>query len=183
MDINEIKVIKKNIEFMDLINLVNFIVSNSFSEDSGEYHEYLRDAYETLGILVSFTNYQIGDQDMKLSDLMNELFEIRTNDKWENEILSELDEIYYYIDEYVTSEIHNRMRPLANFDTVLNSANRVMKQFSDIAGAIDLNALAQFDYSKLVAAVNAINMGNEDNNESNAEAKNVVPFKPSAGDN
>lgn len=183
MNIDDIKVVKKNIEFMDLVNLVDFIVSNSFSENNGEYHEYLRDVYQTLGILISFTNYQIEDQDMKLSDLMNEMFRFMTSDKWENEIISEIAETYYYIDEYVTSEIDKKIKPLANFDSVLNNANRLINQFSEIASAIDLNALSQFDYSKLIAAIDAINVDKTNNDESNAEAKNIVPFKPSVDDN
>lgn len=178
MNIDEIKVTSKNTQFMNIINLVDFIVDNSF-DSNNNYHKYLRDVYEALGILVTFTNFQI-DEDMKLADLLNELFEIRMSNKWSVDIVPEIGELYSYITEYVDSEIETRMRPLAKFDDTLNTANTFIKQASAIAGAVDVSALAQFDFSKLIAAVNAINTDNK--SESNAEAENVVVFNPSAKD-
>ena len=179
MNVNDIVVTNKEISFMHMVNLVDFIVENSFVESTGEYHRYLRDVYETLGILITFTNYQI-DDDMKLADLLNEMFEIRMSSKWSIEVVPEVGELYSYITEYVDSEIKTRMRPLANFDKTLNTANSLFKQVSAIAEAVDVNALAQFDFSKLIAAVSAINTNNS--GENNAEAGNVVAFNPSAKD-
>lgn len=164
MNINEIKVITNKITHSHMIDLVDFAVKNSFSSNDGEYHKYLQDYAEGLAILLTFTNYEISEG-IKISELFDEVIEITLSDNWKNEIIPELGDVYNRFVEYVDSEIENKMRPMAKFDSTLNSIKSVADQIGDIVNAIGVDKLAQFDFAKFSAALDAIDLNGEETKE------------------
>lgn len=180
MKIEDIKVTKNDISYTELVDMVGFAVDNSFSASNGEYHKYLQDYAEALAILVHCTNYTI-EEGITIDQLYNEVMEISNSDVWDNEIVPELGSYYEKFVEYVDSEIETRQRPFAKFDSVLINVNELASQMNMIMKSVDSNKLSNYDFSKLLDAVEHIYSGIESTNQkqnvrNEQNVDNIVEF-------
>lgn len=153
MNIEEIKIERNTIPYVDLVNIVDFAVKNSFGKASGKYHKYMQDYAETLALLVAYTNYTI--EEMKEDDLFEEVLQIRHSDHWKNEIVPEIEQYNAFV-EYVDEEIETLTRPLANFDSTLNSVKEAADAFVNVLNVIDKEKLQSVDFTGLVEALAAL---------------------------
>ena len=173
MNIKEIKVERKSIPYVDLVNLVDFAVKNSFGKTSGKYHKYMQDYAETLALLVAFTNYKI--EQLKEDELFEEVLGIYHSDYWQNEIVTEIEQYDAFV-EYVDEEIRDMVQPLANFDAAIESVKKAADAFVDVMGAIDKDALKTLDFTELANALTAMDAVEKKDNTTQA-IDNIVEFK------
>lgn len=152
MNIEELKVVSKNITPSHLVDLVSVAVKQSFSSSDGEYHKYLQDYAETLVVLLAFTNYQADSEEV--DKLYDEVMNIASSDKWMNEIIPEIGDVYYKFVEYVEDEIEQRTKPFANFNSAIRSAIKLMNDTNALVNAVDSEKLKSLDFNQLTKALN-----------------------------
>lgn len=175
MDAREIKVVNTEIQHTKIVEVVNFIVENSFSKADGRYHKYLQDYYTALIVLATFTDYEINAENV--DDLYNEVMSIYNSNFWANEIVPKIGMYYDLINEYTDSEIEELTKPFASMDALINGTKKLVDSISEIVEAVDPEKLQGFDFSKLAEALNAIQLPSNDDGNS---TDNIVPIN---GDN
>ena len=148
MDFNMINYNDKGITWDKIVDYIDFVVRNSYDKN-GNYHEYLKDYSEAVAVIAMYTDY---DGNVPLDDAMK----LIQSDKWEqikNSIGSDYDLFHYYIKK----EIEYTNTPLRFANVALAGATVAISKINEILQAIDIDALKNYDFSKLVEAVDAVN--------------------------
>lgn len=148
-DFDELKVVKSEIPYSKVVDFINFVVANSFSKTTKQYHEYLTDYSEAVAILTMYTDCK--DYDMSFDDVMDFV----QSDKWAK-IKDELGDIYINFHYYVKKEIEYLNTPLRFADSAMGKAIEVMESINNILKAIDVEALKNYDFSKITEAIDAL---------------------------
>ena len=154
INFNEIQVVKDKTPYSKVINYVDFVVKNSFGAD-GKYHEYLKDYATTVAVITMYTDCEA--ENFTFDDIMD----FRNTDKWFN-IADELGRLYDRFVYYIEMEVNYINTPLRFADDVLKNVNTVMANVSELLGAIDINALKGYDYSKIANALEKLQEVAED---------------------
>lgn len=144
----DINVVKGIVPYSKVIGYIDFVVKNSFGKD-GRYHEYLKDYATAVAILTLYTDCEA--ENFAFDDIM----EFIGSDRW-YEIINELDEKYDEFTGYVDSEIEYINTPFRFADDTLKSANKALTMANTIMGAIDVEALKEFDFGKIIEAVDRV---------------------------
>jgi len=118
MDIKEFNVVDKGIQYSKMMDFVEYVVSKSYA-DKGIYHAYLRDYYETVSVLVMFTDYDSDDYSF------DEVMEIRNSPVW-FEVLKAYDTKIQMFHYYIDCEIERINAPMANLGTAIGIAKDVL---------------------------------------------------------
>ena len=151
MNVEDIKVVTKEVDYNTIINIVNYIVDKSFV--NGTYHQYLFENAETASVLVTFTNYKPENENGDIT--IDEVMKIRHSTKWFN-IIEELGYVYDDIHRYAKGEVERMNQPLARLDELLEITVELVYRINDIIKNVDFEKLAQADFSGVIDAVNAL---------------------------
>lgn len=152
MKIEDIKVITKDVSYNTIINIVNYIIANSFDKNH-VYHDYLYENAETASVLVSFTDYKPDNDNGNMT--IDEVMKIRRSKKWD-EITLELGWIYDDIERYAYNEIQALKQPFAEYKTIIITINELLENINGIINAVDTEKLAQMDFSNLAEALDKL---------------------------
>lgn len=142
---NDIHAVKDKTPYSKVINYVDFVVKNSFGSD-GKYHEYLKDYATAVAVITMYTNCEA--ENFAFDDIM----EFRNTDKW-IDITDELGKLYDRFVYYVNTEIDYINTPLRFADDLMKNINAAVAGVNELIGAIDINALKGYDYSKITNAL------------------------------
>ena len=148
MKYENINVVKNDIPYSKVIDLVDFTVNNSYGQD-GMYHEYLRDYAETAAIVTMYTDCDVTEHSF------DDIMKLRNSEKWKN-ITKELGEVYEAFSYYVNKEILYRNVPLRYADGLVKVLIATVSNFNEIIKKIDVDALANYDFSKIMDAIGSL---------------------------
>lgn len=151
--LENINVVNKDISYDKVVEYIEFAVRNSYDK-AGNYHEYLQDYSEAIALITMYTDY---DGDFGFSDVM----EFIQTDKWEK-IKDELAEKYVNFHYYVKSEIAYLNAPLRMADRALATATITMMNANKILEAIDIDALKNYDFTKIANAIEELEDAKDD---------------------
>lgn len=169
-DYEKLNVVKNEIPYSKVVDFINFIVTNSFSAKDGKYHEYLLDYSEAVAILTMYTD--CSEYDFKFDDVMRFV----QSDKW-GKIKEELGDAYIFLHYYVKKEIDYLITPMRLADDAFKKIAEAANGFNEIIKAIDIDALKQYDFDKIINAVNLIDVGNTVEGKEDQSNDNIVDFK------
>lgn len=159
---DNVNLIKNEIPYSKIVDLIYFVVENSYSKNDGQYHEYLMDYSEAVAILTMYTDY--GSDNLSFDEVMNFV----NSNKWKL-IKEELGDDYNKFHYYVQKEIEYRNTPLRFADVAMKNVSTGLGKINELLGAIDIEALKQYDMSKIISTIDGIEaLNNKDN---------VVAFK------
>lgn len=144
--------VENNISFVDMIKYMDVAVENSFGKNG--YHKYLQDYAETLILVSLFTDYSF--EGKTAEQMVEESLAIYHSAEWWNDIIPQI-KIYEAFHDYVESEIEYRLRPLAGVDDLVKTANGALAKVVEVLSAIDVDALKNYDFSGITAALEAYN--------------------------
>ena len=172
----EIKLVRDSISYTSMVEVVDLAVKYSFST-GGVYHKYLQDFGETLAIMLAYTDYQI--QQNEQTNLFEEVMTVCHSQEWKTNVLQAIGHQYEIITEYIDDEIEQKIRPLAKVDATIDSIKTAVDGINTIIGALDVEKLKGYDYSKIIDAVSALGEKLEEteetkNNKNNENADNIV---------
>ena len=150
-DINydALKVIEREIPYSKVVDFIEFVRFNSYGKQDGKYHEYLMDYSEAVAILTMYTNCE--SFDFKFDDVMKFI----QSEKWAK-IKEELGDAYINFHYYVKKEIEYTNTPLRFADDAMKKATESIEKINEILRAIDVNALKDYDFFKIVNAIAAV---------------------------
>ena len=149
-----INVVNNDAKYDKVVEYIEFVVRNSYDK-AGNYHEYLQDYSEAVALITMYTDY---DGEFGFSDVMDFI----QTEKWEK-IKDELDEKYVNFHYYVKSEVTYLNAPLRMADRTLATLTITMMSANKILEAIDVDALKNYDFSKIVNAVEEIENAKSEN--------------------
>lgn len=144
-----LKVIEREIPYSKVVDFIEFVRFNSYGKQDGKYHEYLMDYSEAVAILTMYTNCD--SFDFKFDDVMKFI----QSEKWAK-IKEELGDAYINFHYYVKKEIEYANTPLRFADDAMKKATESVEKINEILRAIDVNALKDYDFSKIVNAIDAV---------------------------
>lgn len=154
MNLNEIKIVEKEVEFNKVVDFITFVVNKSFSPD-GVYHRYLRDFAEASAIITMYTDYDNTEFDM--NDVMNYI----QSEEWRI-LKQQLGKKYDVFDRYIEYEITNINTPLRFADNTLKAVTVAVNKVNSILNSIDIEKLKDYDFSKITDAIDEIKKAQED---------------------
>lgn len=152
-----INVVKNEIPYSKIVDYINFVVENSYDKNSGMYHAYLRDYSMTIAILTMYTDCD--DDKFGFDDIMAFI----TTPKWK-QIKEELGDLYQDFRFYVNNEIEYRNTPMRSVDKTMKDIATLAEKISGIVDSIDIEALKNYDFTKIVNAIDMIDSANQNNN-------------------
>lgn len=145
---DELKIIEREIPYSKVVDFIEFVRFNSYGKNDGKYHEYLMDYSEAVAILTMYTNCD--SFDFKFDDVMKFI----QGEKWAK-IKEELGDAYINFHYYVKKEIEYANTPLRFADDAMKKVMESVEKINEILRAIDINALKDYDFSKIVNAIDA----------------------------
>lgn len=151
-----INVVKNEIPYSKIVDYINFVVENSYGVD-GTYHIYLRDYSMTIAILSMYTDCD--DDKFNFDDIMAFI----TTPKWK-QIKEELGDLYHDFRFYVNNEIEYRNAPMRSIDKTMKDIAVMVGKINEIVSAIDVESLKNYDYTKVINAIDALDNVNQNNN-------------------
>ena len=168
MNVNEIKVLRKEVPFSSMVSMIQIAVDNSFGVVSKKYHKYLHDYAETLCVLMLYTDYTVdtpnGDSEgVESNSNFDEIMSIRFSNKWV-EIISEIGYQYDVMSQYIQDEINQEIKPLAKMDALIASLSKIVDKAYNVLEAIDTEAIKNVDASALKDMLEAFAVSSEANN-------------------
>lgn len=172
-DYEKLNVVENEIPYSKVVDFINFIVTNSFGAKDGKYHEYLLDYSEAVAVLTMYTD--CSDYDFKFDDVMRFV----QSERW-GKIKEELGDTYIYLHYYVKKEIDYLITPMRFADDASKKVAEAANGFNEIINAIDIDALKQYDFDKLISAINTLDDAEKKSSNSNGQSKgddNIVKFK------
>lgn len=152
-----INVVKNEIPYSKIVDYINFVVENSYSKTDGMYYAYLRDYSMTIAILTMYTDCD--DDKFGFDDIMAFI----TTPKWK-QIQEELGDLYFSFRFYVNSEIEYRNAPMRSIDKTMQDVTVMVEKINSIVSAIDVESLKNYDYTKVINAIDALDNVNQNNN-------------------
>lgn len=161
MKYENINVIERDIPCSKVVDFIDFVVNNSYGKD-GRYHAYLRDYSEAVAIITMYTDCDISEHSF------DDIMELIASKKW-NDIINALCEKYFRFDRYVNAEIEYRNTPMRYADDFVKSGIEVFNNINSVIKAVDIDALKQFDFSKITDALEEVN----DFEENKSKTKNT----------
>jgi hypothetical protein len=144
-----LKVVEREIPYSKVVDFIEFVRFNSYGKQDGKYHEYLMDYSEAVAILTMYTNCD--SFDFKFDDVMKFI----QSERWAK-IKEELGDVYINFHYYVKKEIEYTNTPLRFADDAMKKATESIEKINEILRAIDVNALKDYDLSKIVNAIDAV---------------------------
>ena len=153
MNLNEIKIVEKEVEFNKVVDFITFVVNKSFGPD-GVYHRYLRDFAEASAIITMYTDYDNTEFDM--NDVMNYI----QSEEWRI-LKQQLGKKYDVFDRYIEYEITNINTPLRFADNTLKAVTVAVNKVNSILNSIDIEKLKDYDFSKITDAIDEIKKAQE----------------------
>lgn len=144
--------VENDISFVDMIKYMDIAVENSFGKNG--YHKYLQDYAETLILVILFTDYSFEGKTEE--QIVEESLAIYHSAEWWNDIVPQI-KIYEAFHGYVESEVEYRLRPLAGVDDMVKTINGALVKVVELLSAIDVDALKNYDFSGITAALEAYN--------------------------
>lgn len=168
MNLNEIKVVNKDIPYDKVVNFIEFAVGASYDKD-GKYHEYLKDYAVASAIISLYTNYD--STEYNFSSVMDFIITPEYA-----KIKEELGYVYDRFVSYVEDEIEYINVPLRFADDMLKAINSGMRKVNLVLDAVDVDKLKEYDFTALMNAIDAVSaVGNNVDTEVNASnTDNVV---------
>lgn len=148
IDFEKLEVVEREIPYSKIVDFIEFVKVNSFGKDR-KYHEYLMDYSEAVAILTMYTNCD--SYNFKFDDTMKFI----QSDKW-GKIKEELGETYINFHYYVKKEIEYLNTPLRFADDMINKTIEAVSKMNELLGAIDINALKNYDFTKIANAIDAV---------------------------
>lgn len=144
-----LKVVEREIPYSKVVDFIEFVRFNSYSKGDGRYHEYLMDYSEAVAILTMYTD--CGSYDFKFDDVMKFI----QSEKW-SKIKEELGDAYINFHYYVKKEVEYTNVPLRFADETMKKVTESAEKINQILGAIDVEALKNYDFSKIINAIDAV---------------------------
>ena len=152
-----INVVKNEIPYSKIVDYINFVVENSYDKNNGMYHVYLRDYSMTIAILTMYTDCD--DDKFGFDDIMAFI----TTPKWK-QIKEELGDLYHDFRFYVNNEIEYRNTPMRSVDKTMKDIATLAEKIGSIVDSIDVEALKNYDFTKIANAIDMIDSANQSNN-------------------
>lgn len=149
-DLMNLNVVGREMDYSKVVDYIEFVVRNSYEKNSGRYHEYLTDYSEAVAIITMFTDCK--DFDMSFNDVMKFI----QSDKWAK-IKDELGDTYINFHYYVKKEIEYANTPLRFADNTMRVITNGVESINTILSAINVEALKNYDWSKILDAVDMVN--------------------------
>jgi len=153
IDYDALKVIEREIPYSKVVDFIEFVRFNSFGKKDGKYHEYLMDYSEAVAILTMYTDCD--SFDFRFDDVMKFI----QSEKWAK-IKEELGDAYINFHYYVKKEIEYTNTPLRFADDAMKKVTESAEKINEILSAVDVNALKNYDFSKLTSAIEALEAAN-----------------------
>ena len=148
MNLNEIKVVNKNVPYDRVANFIEFVVGASYDKD-GKYHEYLKD-YAMAGAIISlYTDYD--STEYTFSNIMDFIITPEYA-----KIKEDLGIEYDRFAAYVNNEIEYMNTPLRFADDMLKAINKSMQKVNVVLDAINVDKLKEYDFTALMNAIDAV---------------------------
>ena len=142
----DINVVTKDVSYTKISEGVESIVQGAFDE-FGVYHAYLHDYCFACKLLNLFTDYSGNDFD--------EVLEIYESDEWKylyEECGSRAEKLLIYSIE----EIEDRRLPMAQFNELAVSINKIAKKIGKAADGIDFKKIMKFVDNLDVDSINKV---------------------------
>lgn len=150
-----LKVIEYEIPYSKVVDFIEFVRFNSYGKKDGKYHEYLMDYSEAVAILTMYTDCD--SYEFKFDDVMKFI----QSERWAR-IKEELGDAYINFHYYIKKEIEYANTPLRYADDAIKKATETMDGINSIIGAIDIDALKNYDFSRLTEAIDAVGGATEE---------------------
>ena len=144
-----LKIVEREIPYSKVVDFIEFVRFNSYGKKDGKYHEYLMDYSEAVAILTMYTNCD--NFDFKFDDVMKFI----QSEKWAK-IKEELGDTYINFHYYVKKEIEYANTPLRFADDAMKKAAESFERINEIMNAIDVDALKNYDYSKILNVIESV---------------------------
>jgi hypothetical protein len=148
-----LSVVNREVPYSKIVDFIEFVRFNSYSKKDGRYHEYLMDYSEAVAIMTMYTNCD--SFDFKFDDVMKFI----QSEKWAK-IKEELGDAYINFHYYVKKEIEYTSAPLRFADETMKKVAEGFEKINQILGAIDVEVLKGYDFSKIMNAIDAVEAAN-----------------------
>lgn len=158
VDYDALEVVEREVPYSKVVDFIEFVRFNSYGKKDGKYHEYLTDYSEAVAILTMYTNCD--SYDFKFDDVMRFI----QSEKW-TKIKEALGDTYINFHYYVKKEIEYSNTPLRFADDAMKKVAESAEKINEILSAVDVNALKNYDFSKLASAIEALEPANTEAQE------------------
>ena len=147
MNLNEMKFVDNTITYNRMVNYINFVVNNSFDENS-RYHQYKFDYALSVALIAMYTDYTEAVD-------FDEVMEFIRTSEW-YELVGQMGKKYETFKYYVDCEIENTTKPFAFMNETVILARDILTKIKQFISVVNVDKLKDYDFTELLNTLSAV---------------------------